>query len=678
MNFFRAMQERVIGSAQKRFNLGWLAEGLSNTGLSQKILLIIVGVSLIGVLASSGLVLTLQRQQLADSAVTATTRLSIGVQSSLEQAMLLNDRQMASQIIQTMVRADSVEHIRILDARGVVYISSYPSEVGTRFDYSDPTCQFCHTDQTRPSNHSTILTTRDNHRALLNVNLIYNQPHCASCHGSTNKILGVLVMEMPLTDLDNQLIAGLMRIIVSAIVTFVLMVGLLSLALERLIIRPVRDLSQGVTAIRAGNLDHALRASNRDELGALAESFEAMRAELKSSRTEMQRREREATALHRLMLNISASLDLQSVCDAIAEDARAMMDAEIGIVVLSDEPSQQIVIQACAGARTHLLKGLAIPVKSRGFISSAEPVWIEKWHLDLPIPRIADLISHEGIVSSLAAPMWLNGRHYGYVGVLTRQRRQFTRVETELFIRLAVQVVIAIENAELYRRVRPLAILEERDRLARELHDNLAQMLGYMNIKTAITDDQIATHQIGPARASLLELKQIVKEAYTDVREAIFNLRATTPGSGLARPLEEYLAEYRAHYCIDARLVIEDQSLTEFPEEVKVQVNRIIQEALTNVRKHSGAKQARVRFERSDGQIQIIVEDNGMGFDPTRLDQSDRRHFGLQIMRERAASVGGELEIESQRGLGTRVIFQLPIFPVIEDPHEDTTYFVGG
>jgi nitrate/nitrite-specific signal transduction histidine kinase len=657
----------------------WLngARRVSDIGLNQKIWVIIVGVSLIGVLASSFLVLTLQRQQLAESALTATTRLSSAVQSSLEQAMVLNDRHMVSQIIQTMVRADSVEHIRILDARGVVYISSNPSEVGARFDYADPTCQFCHVDQSRPSNHSTILTTRDNHRAVLNVNLIYNQPQCASCHNSTDKILGIQVMEMPLVDLDNQLMAGLGRIIVAAIVTFGLMVALMTLAMRRFIIHPVRELSRGTQEIRAGNLDYVLRATNHDELGKLAESFDAMRTELKSSHAEMQRREREATMLYRLMLNISASLETQPVLDAIAEGAREIMDAAIGVVALMDEPPNQVTIKACAGARTNLLNGLVTPFDAPGSAERARPILIKEWSAQVPIPRNAELFARAGIVSALAAPMWLNGRLYGYVGIFTRQRRDFTREEIELFMRLALQVVIAIENAELYRRVRPLAILEERDRLAREMHDNLAQMLGYMNIKTAITDDLLATHQITTARASLRELKQIVKEAYTDVREAIFNLRASPLDLGLARALEEYLAEYRVHYGIDAHLHIEAECLARFPAEIEVQVNRIIQEALTNVRKHSGANQVRVRFERVDHQVRVSVEDNGNGFDLTHLAQNGRGHFGLQIMRERAQSVGGELEIDSRPGAGTRVMLQLAQFPILEDPHENSTYLVG-
>ncbi|MBI5305697.1 MAG: GAF domain-containing protein [Chloroflexi bacterium] len=651
---------------------------VSNAGLSFKVLLIIVSVSLIGALTSSALVLTLQRQQLIDNSLSATTRLSDGIQASLEYAMFLNDREMANQIIQRIVQKQGIERIRILDAGGAVTVSSLPGEIGKHFDYSNPACQFCHAGHTRPSNQTTIHAVPDQSEVLLNVNLIYNKPQCYQCHVPQEKILGILVVELPLADLSNQLTAAFWRISIAAFVTLGLMAGLMILALRKLIIQPVRDLDKGIAEIRAGNLDYALPAPNHDELGNLAESFDAMRQQLKSSHTEMKRREREATMLHRLMLNISASLELEHVLDAIARGAREMLDADIGVLALNDENPRQMTVKACLGCRTNILDGLAIPsVESSSDPFSAKPIYIECWSLDLPIPRVAELITHEGIVSSLAAPMWSNGRRYGYVGVMTRQRRHFTRDETELFMRLTQQVVVAIENAELYQRVRPLAILEERDRLAREMHDNLAQMLGYMNIKTAITDDQLAKNQIAPARSSLLELKQIVKEAYTDVREVIFNLRSTTSGFGLVHTLGEYLTEYRAHYGIDAQLVVEPGCHADFPPEIQVQVNRIIQEALTNVRKHSGANQTRVRFEQMDRQVRISIEDNGKGFDPAHLNQENHQHVGLQIMRERAESVGGELMIDSRDGSGTRVMLLVPIYPVVEAPHEDTAYLAS-
>jgi signal transduction histidine kinase len=314
---------------------------------------------------------------------------------------------------------------------------------------------------------------------------------------------------------------------------------------------------------------------------------------------------------------------------------------------------------------------MVIPLGKRVAGHLEPPICIEKWPRDLAIPHVAELIDQEGIVSSLAAPMWSKGRLYGYVGIMMRQHRRCPKEEVELFTRLVLQVVAAIENAELYQQVRHVAVLQERDRLAREMHDNLAQMLGYVNIKASITDDLLAKNQVTQARYSLLELKQVAKDAYTDVREAIFNLRTPmSGGNGLVGLLEEYLAEYRAHYGIDANLIIENGWLTRFPAEVEVQVNRIIQEALTNVRKHAEAKHVWVRFERNDNHVRIRIEDDGIGFDPANLKRNGAQHFGLQIMRERAESVGGELEIDSRPGAGTQVLLQVAMFPTFEDSHE--------
>lgn len=510
------------------------------------------------------------------------------------------------------------------------------------------------------------------------LNLIYNQPQCYSCHSAQQHILGLLVVELPLVDLSAQLTAALWRISLTALLTLGLMTGLLLLAMRKLIIQPVHDLAQSIAEIRAGNLDYELPAANHDELGKLTESFDAMRQQLKATHAQMHQREQEATMLHQLMLNISASLELEHVLEAIAQGARDIMGADIGLVALNADSSPHISVRAFVGARTHLLSGLVIPDgESKLAPFSDQALCVEEWSRAIVLPHITELLTDEGIVSSLTAPMWSNGRRYGYVGVLTRQPRRFTRNEIDLFARLTQQVVVTIENAELYRRVRPLAILEERDRLAREMHDNLAQMLGYMNIKTTLTDEQLSNQQVALAQASLRELKQIVKEAYTDVREVIFNLRSTVSGCGLVQTLSEHLTEYRAHYGIDAQLVVEPGCHADFSPEVQVQVNRIIQEALTNVRKHSSANQTRVRLEQQNRHVRISIEDNGKGFDPTQLHHNNHHHVGLQIMRERAESIGGELRVDSRDGSGTRVILLVPIYPVVEASHEDTAYLVS-
>ena len=640
----------------------------SRPGLELKLILIVIGVTLLGVFTSSALVLTLQRQQLVETTQAAITRLSNTLEASLEHAMMDGDRTMLSQIVQTMVSREGVEHVRIVDMHGRVQVSSIQTEIGSHFAQTDPACQLCHAGVAKPNNRTTLFTSPAGDPVLLNVNLIHNSPRCQACHDARDQVLGIMMFETPLSDLNDQINAAFWRMGLAALLTMSLLVALMLVDLRKLVIRPVSELTKGMTEIRAGNLDYAIQASSYDELGDLAEAFDTTRKQLKASRDynallleETSHREQETITLYRLMMKISSSLEIAHVLDAIAEAAREILEADIGAVGLVDDKRSQIAIKACVGNRTRLWKSLRIPARDL-FPKNPTPVAIEEWTPDLPIPHIAELIAQEGIVSSLAAPMWYAGHFYGFVGIMTRQRRHFSKAETQLFTRLVLQVVVAIENADLYKQVRYMATLEERDRLAREMHDDLAQKLGYLNFKTWLADDQLAKDQTADARASLLELKRITNEAYTDVRETIFCLRTTvSSGGGLVSTLREYLAEYGRQYGIAAQLTIGDERLAEFPAEVEIQVNRIIQEALSNVRKHSGASQAWVRFERAEPYIRISIEDNGRGFAPARSAEAGLRHFGLEIMRERAASVGGNVEITSQPNSGTLVILRVPI-----------------
>jgi signal transduction histidine kinase len=159
----------------------------------------------------------------------------------------------------------------------------------------------------------------------------------------------------------------------------------------------------------------------------------------------------------------------------------------------------------------------------------------------------------------------------------------------------------------------------------------------------------------------LPEFKRVAQATYTDVREAIFSLHtAGSSGLGLLATLQEYLVEYQEHYGLDTRLVVDSENLARFSPDVDIQLLRIIQEALSNVRKHAQANEAWVRFEQDDDCVCISVEDAGRGFDPTQLTGEGSQYFGLQIMRERAESVGASLDLDSRPGQGTRVVIRLP------------------
>jgi two-component system nitrate/nitrite sensor histidine kinase NarX len=133
---------------------------------------------------------------------------------------------------------------------------------------------------------------------------------------------------------------------------------------------------------------------------------------------------------------------------------------------------------------------------------------------------------------------------------------------------------------------------------------------------------------------------------------------------GFVPTLQEYLEEYRTSYGLDIQLLVGYTEIIELPQEMTNQLMRVIQEALTNVRKHANANKVRVHYHQDSNQICVQIEDDGQGFDPLHVQENGRQHVGLQIMKERMTSIRGSLNLVSQPGQGTRVILQVPVtFP---------------
>jgi signal transduction histidine kinase len=208
-----------------------------------------------------------------------------------------------------------------------------------------------------------------------------------------------------------------------------------------------------------------------------------------------------------------------------------------------------------------------------------------------------------------------------------------------------------------------LATLRERDRVARELHDSLGQVLGYVKMQTQAARTLLARDRASEADACLAQLSAVAQDAHADVRDYILSVRAAGPENpGFLATLEAYLQRFTQHYGIVTKLNVEP-ALADRPVEpmVEAQLLRIIQEALSNVRKHAGACGVHVRLGASDGWAETIVQDDGAGFDPALLDTAAGREFGLSFMRERAEEVGGNVRVHSSPGKGTQVVIRVPL-----------------
>ncbi len=212
-------------------------------------------------------------------------------------------------------------------------------------------------------------------------------------------------------------------------------------------------------------------------------------------------------------------------------------------------------------------------------------------------------------------------------------------------------------------QLRMLAVLEERDRIGREIHDGLAQVLGYVNTKAQAVSEYLKIGDTGDAERQLQELIHAAQEAYIDAREVIVGLRQNEVRQrGLAELAEEYVQRFQRQSGVTTELTVapswDDKAL---PAAVKVQTLRIIQEALTNARKHAKASRVNVILEKFDNTGLISVQDDGCGFMLSRLLRPDFSRYGLRTMRERAQAVGGKLRIESAPGKGTSIVATLPL-----------------
>jgi PAS domain S-box-containing protein len=209
---------------------------------------------------------------------------------------------------------------------------------------------------------------------------------------------------------------------------------------------------------------------------------------------------------------------------------------------------------------------------------------------------------------------------------------------------------------------RSLAILHEREQLARELHDNLGQVFAFVNAQGQTIHRLLCQGDLSTADEYVNRLLEVAREADVGIRESIIGLRATISENGLFPTLTQYLAKYERNYSIQTRLEGSETFAYEaFEPLVEVHLLRILQEALTNVRKHANARCVRIAFALEDGWARITVQDDGQGFDLGISSTGREEHVGLRVMRERAEEMGGSLSLKSASGQGTELVVRVPV-----------------
>jgi signal transduction histidine kinase len=222
--------------------------------------------------------------------------------------------------------------------------------------------------------------------------------------------------------------------------------------------------------------------------------------------------------------------------------------------------------------------------------------------------------------------------------------------------------VLQIEH-EQKDRVRAQAIIEERERIARELHDGVAQFLAYLSAKIGATRIALRNEKEDLADKNLEQVEQAIHDQSNEVRSSIIGLKlAGNIDSGFAVNVREFIDQCNRLNELMLELEISnDVDALTMNVETELQLFRILQEAVSNIRKHSKSSEASVSLKKKDNQLIMIISDNGVGFDPMETGLERKGHFGLRIMFERAREVGAHIEIKSNPGSGTQVIITLDL-----------------
>ncbi len=369
-------------------------------------------------------------------------------------------------------------------------------------------------------------------------------------------------------------------------------------------------------------------------------------------------RKRELIALQQLQA-VRQKADLTTLLAGLLENVSRSLEADFAILALQEEDSfagKKPVLRI----HEDLVHG-DIPAQDQAFISgllqgvldSGDPVVLGNINGDsMPSP---------GIKAVLVVPLVSQGTApFGALALGNRRAQNFHHRHLTLLQTVAAQIALVVENSRQLAELEYKAMIEERTRLAREIHDGLAQTLGFLKLQIAQMQVYLERDDLKRLQDSLRIYHQTLTEAYQDARDAIDGLRISPTGSRLQDWLPQLIEEFEENTRGQLKITLACLEIhSELPSEVQAQLIRIIQEALSNVRKHADASQVWISCCEDHSDLVLEIRDDGVGF--YAEDVPGPSQHGLRGMRERAELIGADFQVISRPRQGTTIRVCLPL-----------------
>lgn len=464
---------------------------------------------------------------------------------------------------------------------------------------------------------------------------------------------------------DNAYKTSLLRSIQLGLVMMAILgTVILILLMYLLIIRPITKLQEGIQRMAAEDFGVRVPVETRDEFGALALGFNQMADHLEGLYSTLEQRvevkthsleekNQELALLYEVTAFLNEPAAVDELCRRFIRRLMVQFNAQGGAVRLVDAESQKIHLVVTDGlSEVFARKESCLDMGEclcGGAASTQTPAFF-----DLQQPTEIKLMYNcrdEGYRSVSVFTIRVKKRLIGIFNLYFNETRSFSPMEVQLLETVGQHLGAAIEGQRLVSREKEMAISEERNLLAQELHDSIAQGLAFLNIQVQMLEESLRQGNEQEVMEGLSHIREGVQESYDDVRELLVHFRTRVHQSDLEGAIRGTLEKFEGQTGIRTTLNI---SGTGAPNDTsnETQILHIVQEALSNVRKHAAASEVTVDVARN-GNCIISVRDNGRGFNPEL--QPGESHVGISIMKERAHRIGGLLEILSTPGEGSEI-----------------------
>lgn len=408
-----------------------------------------------------------------------------------------------------------------------------------------------------------------------------------------------------------------------------------------LVLYPMSSLRDGLRSVSAGDFTARIPIATKDEFGQLAEGFNQMTEDLQKLYGQLEYRVREKTAsleaererlaaLYDVSRFLAEAGTLQELTRGFASRIRVISGADAALVRAPEDDGARHVVLAT--------DAIDAPVRADQHAQHNTATWPTEYPTLITVP----VTLHQRVLAEIDL-------YYRTAPAIGADERSFFEV-------LCGHLASSMESLRAEAMQKAEAVATERSLIAQELHDSIAQSLAFMKIQIQLLRDALKREDASAVDQVIGELDAGVRESYNDVRELLTHFRTRSDAQAIEPALRSTLKKFEHQTGMPVRLDIDGNGPPLQPD-VQVQVLHIVQEALTNIRKHAGARQVVLKLQRSpDWRVEVI--DDGCGF--AHVPATDEAHFGLRIMSERAQRIGARIDVQSIPDEGTRVVLTLP------------------